>query len=314
MSEGNAQKSRAQSPKPTVTSGSPAAATEPAKQLVTVGRLAALAAPSALTLAALACSLTAMRVAFSKQWQIAGGLIMVSAFCDALDGHVARLLDSVTVFGAELDSLGDLVNFGVAPAIVMYAWADEGTGDSWDIFLWVCCVLFCQACALRLARFNCSPGGPAHVGSRPSESKPSAPEGQASQSVKFVARTKFFNGVPAPMGALLALLPLSWHLEVGYVPFGWRPRQVACPVLFFSALLMVSNLKTLSSKMLVRDPKKASHLRIRSSWEAMLKTTGVLVAVATSMLFSPWRLILLMELVYVASLFVGPIVYFYFAD
>ncbi|CAJ1341673.1 unnamed protein product [Effrenium voratum] len=277
-----------------------------------------------LTLGALACSLTAMRVAFSQQWAAAAGLIMAAAVCDGLDGHVARLLDAVTVFGGELDSLGDLVNFGVAPAIVIYAWADEKAGDFWDVVLWISCVFFCQACALRLARFNCSPGGPAFQGAPPENQKteksgdssgvPSGPNAALiERGSKFLARSKFFTGVPAPMGAMLALLPLFWHLDARPLPFGCHPRQVASVVLLLSGLLMVSHLKTLSSKMFVRDPKKASHLRITSPWEGMLKLLGISGAVCAS-LCSPWRLVLAMELIYVVSLFVGPVVYLLLAD
>ncbi|CAE8651747.1 unnamed protein product [Polarella glacialis] len=284
-------------------------------------RYLAYAAPSALTLAALACSLTAMRVAVSQRFELASGLIIAAAFCDALDGHLARLLDAATVFGGELDSLGDLVNFGVAPAIVMHAWADEATGDSLDVCLWVSCVILCQACALRLARFNSGPGGPAHQGEQSSETQPEQPlEGKSKGSVvqpttrRFVAKAKFFSGVPAPMGALLALLPLFWQLETGRPLFGRPRREVVCVVNLLVACLMISSLKTLSSKMFVRDPKKASHLTISSPWEGMLKVSGVLGAVATSMMFSPWLLVLTLEFGYVASLFVGPVIYAFFAE
>lgn len=287
-----------------------------------------LAAPSALTLGALACSLTAMRVAFAQQWSSAAALIIAAAVCDGLDGHLARLLDAVTVFGGELDSLGDLVNFGVAPALVMFAWADQqrqgvSHGDFWDVALWASCVIFCQACALRLARFNCSPGGPAY---HPPPGEPlvaatsdSSTDGntsttETSQKGVFIARSKFFNGVPAPMGAMLALLPLFWQLDSNAIPFGWKAHQVAVMVLLISAVLMVSHLKTLSSKMFMRDPKKASHLRIRSPWEGMLKLAGVLGAVAAAFLCSPWRMVLVMECTYVVSLFAGPVVYHLLAE
>lgn len=283
-----------------------------------------LAAPSVLTLGALACSLTAMRVAFAQQWSSAAGLIIAAAVLDGLDGHVARLLDAVSVFGGELDSLGDLVNFGVAPALVMFAWADQqrgsDAGDAWDVGLWASCVLFCQACALRLARFNCSPGGPAYhpppgeVLEKPDTGKSSSDTSSTDVPRAFIARSKFFTGVPAPMGAMLALLPLFWQLDSNGIPFGWKVHQVAISVLLISAFLMVSHLKTLSSKMFMRDPKKASHLRIRSPWEGMLKLAGVLGALAAAFFCSPWRMVLVLEFTYIASLFVGPVVYHLLAE
>lgn len=267
-----------------------------------------LAAPSALTLGALACSLTAVRAAFAQRWQMAASLILAAAVCDGLDGHVARLLDAVTVFGGELDSLGDLVNFGVAPALVMFAWADDGEIDGiWDVALWSSCVVFCQACALRLARFNCSPGGPAYHAPEASQVS------DTDSSGTFVARSKFFTGVPAPMGAMLALLPLFWQLDSHEIPFGWSREQVAVTVLLASAVLMVSHLKTLSSKMFMRNPKKASHLRISSPCEGMLKL-AVMGAIAAAFYCSPWRMVLIIEVVYIFSLFLGPIVYCVLAE
>lgn len=314
--------------KATAAPRSPSKGIEPEGLCLQAKRWLCLAAPSALTLGALACSLTAMRSAFAHNWAQAAGLIIAAAVCDGLDGHVARLLDAVTVFGGELDSLGDLVNFGVAPAIVMYAWADQGQGDLGDIILWISCVAFCQACALRLARFNISPGGPAY------HPPAAAAEGTAAESSSattssddnaslsepkeghraFVVRSKFFTGVPAPMGAMLALLPLFWNLDTGSVPFGWTARQVASPALLTSGALMLSHLKTLSSKMFMRDPKKASHLRIRSPWEGVLKLAGIVGAMTAAFLCSPWRMILAMQFLYIGSLFVGPVVYVLLAE
>lgn len=275
---------------------------------LTILRQLAYAAPSVLTLTALGCSLTSMRVAWARQFHISAGLIMAAAVCDALDGHVARLLDAVTVFGGELDSLGDLVNFGVAPALVIYAWADEGRGDWEDLGLWASCVIFCQACAIRLARFNSSPGGPAHPLRKISEEIVE----DGSPNWRFVSKSKFFCGVPAPMGALMALLPLFWQLETGSVLFG-SARQVAVPTLLVTAGLMVSTLKTLSSKMFVRNPRTASHLRISSPWEGLLKAAIFGAVVASMAYYSPWRLIIAMEVVYIIGLFLGPVVYTNFA-
>ncbi|MGL4321244.1 MAG: CDP-diacylglycerol--serine O-phosphatidyltransferase [Paracoccaceae bacterium] len=136
--------------------------------------------PNFLTVAALCAGLTAIRFAISGDFGIAAGLIVLSAVLDGLDGRLARLLKSESEIGAELDSLGDFVNFGVAPGIMLYLWAlHEMPRAGWIVALiYICC------CLLRLARFN--------VISR-------APESEDSNH---------FQGVPSPAGALLAMLPL----------------------------------------------------------------------------------------------------------
>jgi len=107
--------------------------------------------PNAITVLALCSGLTAVAFAMNGQWRLAVGAIAAAAVLDSLDGPAARLLNSTSRIGAELDSLSDCISFGVAPAIVMYVWLlrDEGRG-----YGWVVCLLFAVCAALRLARFN----------------------------------------------------------------------------------------------------------------------------------------------------------------
>lgn len=136
--------------------------------------------PNFLTVAALCAGMTAIRFAITGDFGIAAGLIVLSAVLDGLDGRLARLLKSESEIGAELDSLGDFVNFGVAPGIMLYLWAlNEMPRAGWIVALiYTCC------CLLRLARFN--------VISRSTETEDGS----------------HFQGVPSPAGALLALMPL----------------------------------------------------------------------------------------------------------
>jgi CDP-diacylglycerol---serine O-phosphatidyltransferase len=136
--------------------------------------------PNFLTVAALCAGLTAIRFAITGDFGIAAGLIVLSAVLDGLDGRLARLLKSESEIGAELDSLGDFVNFGVAPGIMLYLWAlNEMPRAGWIVALiYICC------CLLRLARFN--------VINR-------APETEDGNH---------FQGVPSPAAAMLAMLPL----------------------------------------------------------------------------------------------------------
>ncbi|MDQ2093531.1 CDP-diacylglycerol--serine O-phosphatidyltransferase [Rhodalgimonas zhirmunskyi] len=136
--------------------------------------------PNMMTLAAICAGLTAMRFSFEGDAVRAMVLIVLAAVLDGLDGPTARLLKSESAIGAELDSLADFVNFGVAPGLILYFWVlQEGRA-----FGWIAVLIYAICCGLRLARFN--------VHSR-SENRPKSP---------------FFMGVPAPGAALLVLLPL----------------------------------------------------------------------------------------------------------
>ena len=197
--------------------------------------------PNLVTILGLCAGLTAIRFALVERWEIAVGLILFAAVIDGLDGLIARRLDAASPFGAELDSLSDFVNFGVAPAVVVYGFALQELGDAG----WVFALVFAIGCCLRLARFN--------VG----RAAPEAP-----------ARTHF-TGVPAPAGALLGLLPV--YLSLGGV---WATENMPWAVALWLGLvgaLMVSRLATLSPKAL-RVP------RDRAVW--VLLALALLVGVA----------------------------------
>ena len=136
--------------------------------------------PNIITVGALCAGLTAVRFAIAGKWEFAAIAILVAAVLDALDGTIARLLKAASDFGAELDSLSDVVAFGVAPALIIYFWSLSTIGG----FGWAAALFFAVCCALRLARFNST------LETRPAYA------------------FKFFTGVPAPAGALLSLLPL----------------------------------------------------------------------------------------------------------
>jgi CDP-diacylglycerol--serine O-phosphatidyltransferase len=175
-------------------------------------------APNVITVGALASGLTGIRFAFEGKWQLAVTAILVAAVLDALDGRMARLLKSASDFGAELDSLSDVIAFGVAPAAVVYLWAlNTGSGPGW-----IAALFFTVCCALRLARFNTS------LGKLPPYAY------------------NYFTGVPAPAGAGLAILPMIVSFETG-TAFVSHPLLVGCWLVFVGAL-MVSHLPTYSFK------------------------------------------------------------------
>src|SRR5271154_2444636 len=137
--------------------------------------------PNVITLLALCLGLTAIRFAFEGSIEWAVSAIAAAAVLDGLDGRIARALKGTSRFGAELDSLADFVDFGVAPSIVLYF---SGL-DQMKSLGWLATLVFSIACALRLARFNVM------------IDDPEAP----------AWRRTFFVGMPAPAGAIVGLLP-----------------------------------------------------------------------------------------------------------
>ena len=136
--------------------------------------------PNMLTIGGLVSGLTALRYALDGKWMAAVALIVLAAIFDALDGRMARLLKSTSAFGAALDSLSDAVVFGVVPALCLYLWALQSSGN----FAWGTALFFAVCILLRLARFN--------------SELPDRPEYTQS----------FFVGIPAPAAAFLVLTPI----------------------------------------------------------------------------------------------------------
>ena len=109
--------------------------------------------PNALTIAALCFGLTSIRVASEGHFETAVQCMVTSAVLDGLDGHAARALHATTRLGAELDSLCDLADFGVAPALILFFWGSQFEGSKPDWLLWASCLLFCAVRAGFLAGF-----------------------------------------------------------------------------------------------------------------------------------------------------------------
>ncbi|MBM3529264.1 MAG: CDP-diacylglycerol--serine O-phosphatidyltransferase [Alphaproteobacteria bacterium] len=174
--------------------------------------------PNLITLLALCAGLTAIRLAFEQKLEWALAAIVFAAFLDGIDGRVARLIKGQSKFGAELDSLADFVNFGCAPALILYLWGLHEYGHVG----WIAAMVFAICGALRLARFNVmidDPNRPAWTGN-------------------------FFTGVPAPAGAIVVMLPI-------YVNLLGIPKVAATVTLLYTlaiAFLMVSRLPVFSGK------------------------------------------------------------------
>ena len=186
--------------------------------------------PNLVTLAALAMGLTSIRFAIEGKFEIAVLAVMVAAILDGLDGRIARAIRGTSRFGAELDSLADFVDFGVAPALILYC----SSLKQIESFGWFAVLVFAIAAALRLARFNTmlddldKPSWHAH----------------------------FFTGMPAPLGAIVGLLPLYVQLS-GVVPPGWHiPVSLEIGYVIVIAFLMASRIPHFSVKKIGRIPRE----------------------------------------------------------
>ncbi|MBP2293528.1 CDP-diacylglycerol--serine O-phosphatidyltransferase [Azospirillum rugosum] len=218
--------------------------------------------PNVLTVLALCSGLTAIRFAMHERWEQAVMCIVIAAVFDALDGRIARLLNGQSKFGAELDSLSDVISFGVAPAFMMYLWALNGAGS----LGWIAAMAYAVCAALRLARFNSRLGDV--------DLPPWA--------------FNYFTGIPAPAGAGLAVLPMVIGFEAGPAVAG-HPAIVV-PWTLLVGGLMVSTLPTFSGK----GMRVPTHYVVPA-----LVGVGLLAA---SLVSQPWWTLAFVGLVYLASL------------
>lgn len=177
--------------------------------------------PNLVTVLAICAGLSGIRLAFEGRFETAVAMVLIAAFLDGIDGRLARMLKATSKFGAQMDSLADIVNFGVAPALVLYAYLLDRAGSPG----WIAALLFAIACGLRLARFNVL------------DEDLERPAWQA----------EYFVGIPAPAGAVVVLLPIYLVLAGGLVP----DRTLAFAASAFTimvAFLLVSRLPVYSGK------------------------------------------------------------------
>ncbi|RUV48704.1 CDP-diacylglycerol--serine O-phosphatidyltransferase [Mesorhizobium sp. M5C.F.Ca.IN.020.29.1.1] len=180
--------------------------------------------PNLVTVLAICAGLSGIRFGFEGRFEPAVVMVLLAAFLDGIDGRLARMLKATSKFGAQMDSLADIVNFGVAPALVLYAFLLDQAGSPG----WIAALLFTIACGLRLARFNVL------------DEETDRPQWQ----------TEYFVGVPAPAGAVLVMLPLYlFFLRLGVEPS--RPAAfIAAGFTVLVAFLLVSRLPVYSGKSL----------------------------------------------------------------
>jgi len=180
--------------------------------------------PNAITLIGVCIGLTSIKFALDGKFSLAVVAILFAGLMDALDGRIARLIKGTSKMGKELDSLGDVISFGVAPAFIMYFWNLQYL----DKLGWFVCLMYVVCVALRLARFNVN-----------SEEEPSW-------------KDNFFEGVPAPAGGILVLMPLVLSFS-GLGDFFFKINyDLVVPVFFIIvSILLISTIPTYSFKRIV---------------------------------------------------------------
>ena len=182
--------------------------------------------PNMLTLIGVCIGLTSIRFALSGEFHLAIIAIIFAALIDGLDGRIARLIKGTSKVGKELDSLTDMISFGVAPAFIMYFWKL----NTLERFGWLLCLVYVICVALRLARFNVN-----------SNQEPSW-------------KDNFFEGVPSPAGGILVLTPLIISLSgFDYVQLNY---EIIVPIFFIvTSFLLISKFPSYSFKKIVIQRK-----------------------------------------------------------
>lgn len=227
--------------------------------------------PNLITLLALCAGLTAIRLSIEGKLEWSLAAIVFAALLDGIDGRIARMLKGTSKFGAELDSLADFVNFGVAPALILYFWGLHELKSAG----WIVALVFAICAGLRLARFNVMIDDP---------NKP-------------VWAADFFTGIPAPAGAITVLLPI--YLFLLGVPNSLIVVWLTFVYTLAIGLLMVSRLPVFSGKRVGK----------RVPPEMVLPVFVVVVLFFALLISYPWIVLTTGTLAYLACLPLGWMAY-----
>ncbi len=221
--------------------------------------------PNVVTLISLCIGLSAIRYSISGDFVKATSFVLLAGFLDGIDGRIARFLNSVSDFGAQLDSLADFVNFGVTPGFVIFLWVN-GFSDIRGLD-WALVLFFAVCAAIRLARFNVD----------------------LNKTIKNPTLEKyFFKGIPAPCGAAMAMLPMVLYYEFGD-GFYSNPYVVITYVSSL-AVLMASTVPTISIK---KIPVRNEHAAI---------TLIILALIVIGLVIQPWFTLAIIGTIYGLSI------------
>src|SRR5947208_13301798 len=221
--------------------------------------------PNVITLLAICAGLTAIRLSTEGRLELAVASIVFAAALDGIDGRVARMIKGQSKFGAELDSLADFVNFGVAPGLILYFWQLHEIHNGG----WIAAMVFAISGGLRLARFNATMDDP---------NKPAF-------------ATNFFTGVPAPAVAITVLLPIY----VAFLDLGRWPAALTAGYTLLIAFLMVSRLPVFSGKA----------IRMRVPPEMVLPVFVSVIFFIALLIAYPWHVLSIGTVLYLLGLPLG---------
>ncbi len=227
--------------------------------------------PNIVTLLALCSGVTAIRLGIEGRFELAVACVILATVLDALDGRIARALKGSSKFGAELDSLADFVNFGVAPGLLVYMWSLSALKN----LGWIVALALAMCCALRLARFNVALEDP----DRPAW------------------KINYFTGVNAPAGAMLAMLPMY----MGFLDLLPPGSEIAPFVLIYIALIafsMVSRVPTFSGKGVGRVRR-----------ELVLPILAAVTIIAALLVTYTWEVVTFAAFTYIAAIPVSVVSY-----
>lgn len=219
--------------------------------------------PNFITLLGLVIGVSSIRFALDSSWEPAIYCILIAGVFDGIDGRVARMLNATSPFGAELDSLCDFANFGIAPAILIYLWSFQQY--EFKLLSWAAILLFILSMALRLARFNLTFHG--------------------------ITQKKYFaTGIPAPSAALLALLPVMLDFEISTIlEINIRAHTVLIDLyIIIVAILTASRLPTFLLNNILVKPENLSFMMI---------LFGVIII---NIIIYPWYSLPLIAIIYIA--------------
>jgi CDP-diacylglycerol---serine O-phosphatidyltransferase len=221
--------------------------------------------PNFITLLAICAGLTAIRLSTEGRMELAVAAIVFAAVLDGIDGRVARMIKGQSKFGAELDSLADFVNFGVAPGLMLYFWQLHELHNGG----WIAAMVFAISGGLRLARFNATMDDP----NRPAYA------------------ANYFTGVPAPLGAITVLLPVY----LAFLGLPKPPAAVTAVYTFVIGCLMVSRLPVFSGKT----------VRMRVPPEMVLPVFVSVVFFIALLIGYPWYILSIGTVIYLLTLPLG---------
>jgi CDP-diacylglycerol--serine O-phosphatidyltransferase len=213
--------------------------------------------PNAITLIGVCIGLTSIKFALDGKFSLAIVAILFAGLMDALDGRIARLIKGTSKIGKELDSLGDVISFGVAPAFIMYFWNLQYL----DKLGWFVCLMYVVCVALRLARFNVN----------------------SEEEISW--KDNFFEGVPAPAGGIIVLMPLVLSFSgLGEIFFKINYDLVVPAFFIIVSVLLISTIPTYSFKKIVipRAMTKFLLFGIVLFFGALLVYTFKILVISTS--------------------------------